>query len=227
MNDSISDQFNRIGYVHFEQVIPLADMQTVRDIGLAMKSEILDGNLLEKPKDFGAPVYSRSIDMSSKLNDKLTGLCASPWLIKIAKTILNKESIYLFNDQIVIKMPMEDFLFPAHADNWFGPDPQAAETGKFRTITCCWVLDDMTEFNGPISIIDSETNEWVTPMAKAGDLLIWDGNTMHKSNINTSENPRCVWLQIFATHDISHMRNVNDRPYVAPVDFTRFHSVKI
>ena len=227
MYNEITEQFDRTGYTHFKKVIPETDVKTVRNIGLSMKNTILEDNLLEKPKSFGAPVYSRSIDMSSRLDDTLVSLYTSPWLVKIAKLLLGQETIYLFNDQIVIKLPNEDFLFPEHTDNWFGPDPAGALAGTFKSITCCWVLDDMTEFNGPVSILNKETNEWITPMAEAGDMLVWNGNTPHKSGINMSGSPRCVWLQIYSTSNIAEMKNVNASPYIAPIDFTRFHSIKL
>lgn len=226
MNDMV-EQFSKTGYAHYKQVIPMHSVKLVRDIGLSMKQHILDSDLLENPKNFGAPVYSRSIDMASRLNETLETMYASEWMVNIAKSLLNQDTIYLFNDQFVVKLPNEDFAFPAHTDNWFGPNPSAAEQGLYKTITCCWVLDDMTENNGPISILTNDTHEWITPLAATGDMLVWDGNTPHKSTLNTSENPRCVWLQIYASKNIAEMKNVNPHHPISSVDFSRFHSIKL
>ena len=44
----------------------------------------------------------------------------------------------------------EDFEFPIHTDNDLGPNPNGAKMGLFKTITCCWVLDDFTNENAEI-----------------------------------------------------------------------------
>jgi ectoine hydroxylase-related dioxygenase (phytanoyl-CoA dioxygenase family) len=124
-------------------------------------------------------------------------------------------------------MPYEDFSFIVHTDNTYGPDPQAAINGTFRTITCAWVVTDFTENNGPISILNKQTNQWDTPLAQAGDLIVWDGNTLHQSGKNESNNPRVAWVLVYSTHNLSQMKNVNDFDDMSTVDFTRFHTLKV
>ena len=121
----------------------------------------------------------------------------------IATELLETDEIYLFNDQIVIKLPNEDFKFEKHTDNQYGPYNDLAEEGVFKTITSAWILDDFTIDNGPVSILNKQTNEWDIPLPKKGDMVIWDGNTLHESSINQSNKERAVWLCVYSTHDLT------------------------
>lgn len=220
-------ELNTKGYLWFKQLIPTDDLITAGKVSLSLKENLINNGLLGTPKNTGGPIYHRTIDMSGTLSEELYKMYTSGWMVDLAKKILNQDYIYAFNDQVVVKLANEDFLFPEHTDNFFGPDPEEAKRGAFRTITCCWVLTDFTELNGPISILDKENNSWITPLAKSGDMLVWDGNTPHKSSLNLSSDARCVWLQIYATHDIANRPNVNTNSLVSKVDFTRFYSIRL
>ena len=56
-----------------------------------------------------------------------------PFGFEIASKFLGSKP-YLFNDQVVVKLPNSGFVFEEHADNWYGPDPDGALEGKFKTI---------------------------------------------------------------------------------------------
>jgi ectoine hydroxylase-related dioxygenase (phytanoyl-CoA dioxygenase family) len=222
-----SELLNLQGYVIYKNIIPNDFLEKVKKSSIILKENILQNNLLETPKEYGTPKFCRHLDMASKFDPELYELYTSNLMLSIAKDLLKKDSIYLFNDQLVVKMPHEEFSFVAHTDNTYGPDPQAAINGNFRTITCAWVITDLTENNGPISILNKQTNQWDTPLAKAGDLIVWDGNTTHQSGKNESDNPRIIWVLVYSTHNLSQIKNVNDLGDMNTVDFTRFHTIKV
>ena len=133
----------------------------------------------------------------------------SDFMYDIATELLETDEIYLFNDQIVIKLPNEDLKFEKHTDNSWGPYNELALEGVFKTITCAWILDDFTIDNGPVSILNKQTNEWDIPLPKKGDMVIWDGNTLHESSINQSNKERAVWLCVYSTHDLTSIKPFN------------------
>lgn len=202
-------EFIEKGYIIIPNSIPAADVNKCRDICLSVKNSIIDNNLLGTKKTFGNTTYWRGIDVASFLEDNLYLYYTSDFMYNIASQLLETDIIYLFNDQIVAKLPNEDFKFTEHTDNELGPNPELAKSGKFKTITCAWVLDDFTIDNGPVSILNKQTNEWDTPLPKKGDIIVWDGNTLHKSSINTTNKERVVWLCVYSTHNLLEIESTN------------------
>lgn len=196
------NQFREDGYVILENIIPLKYLQAARKVTLELKQYLIDNGLIGTEKEFGAPFYWSGIDMAGMLSNELYEMYTSGFMYDIASMYLEADP-YLFNDQIVVKMPDEDFEFSPHYDNQYGPDPEGALNGTFKTITCAWILDDFTELNGPISLQNKNTEKWVTPLPKAGDIMIWDGNVIHKSGINRDINSRRIWLNVYSTVNMS------------------------
>jgi hypothetical protein len=194
-------EFDIIGYLHLKNIIPTDYLSSACEITLDLKNKIINENLLGTKKDFGIEQYWRGLDMASKLNENLYKLYTSEFMYNIVKQLLG-DTIYLFNDQIVVKLPNEDFEFDVHTDNMRGPNPKEAALGNFKTITCCWVLDDFTNDNGCIEILNKKTKQWDKPLASAGDIIIWDGNSYHKSYKNKTDKPRRVYLMVYSTHDM-------------------------
>ena len=58
---------------------------------------------------------------------------------------------FLFNDQIVVKEPHEEFDFEPHRDNQYGPYPND-ET--LLTINCMLVLDNFTNEKATVNVVD-------------------------------------------------------------------------
>ena len=149
------------------------------------------------------------ISVASFLSPELFRYYTSDFMYDIASQLLETETPYLFNDQIVIKLPNENFKFEKHTDNGYGPYNELALQGAFKTITCAWILDDFTEENGPVSILNKKTNQWDIPLPKKGDMVIWDGNTLHESSINNTNKERAVWLCVYSTHDLTSIKPFN------------------
>ena len=199
--------FNKQGYIVLPQIIPDNDVNKCKDICLSIKHSILNNNLLDTIKNFGFQNYWRGVDMASFLSTDLFKYYTSDFMYDIAKELLGTETIHLFNDQIVVKLPNEDFEFEEHADNQYGPNYELAKQNGFKTITCAWILDDFTYENGPVSILNKETNQWDTPLPKRGDIVVWDGNTLHKSSLNKSNKERVVWVCVYSTHDLKTIKS--------------------
>lgn len=198
-------KFKSEGYIIIPNCIPNQDVDKCRDICLSIKNSVIDNNLLGTKKKFGNITYWKGIDVASILHSDLYLYYTSDFMYNIAKELLETNTIFLFNDQIVAKLPNEDFQFEEHTDNELGPSPELAKSGGFKTITCGWVLDDFTPENGPVSILNKQTNQWDTPLPKKGDIIVWDGNTLHKSSINRSNKERVVWLCVYSTHNLTEL----------------------
>jgi ectoine hydroxylase-related dioxygenase (phytanoyl-CoA dioxygenase family) len=197
------NSFKENGYIVIENFLDIEDVQKIKDICLSIKRNIIDNDLLGKPKSFGFETYWRGVDMASTQSTTLFEYYTSKKMYDMASQLLETKDIHIFNDQIVIKLPKEDFAFSEHTDNQYGPNNEKAKMGVFKTITCCLVLDDFTLENGPVSILNNRTRNWDTPLPKKGDLVVWNGNTFHKSNNNESESERSVWLCVYSTTDLT------------------------
>ena len=210
--------FKECGYIVIEDFISLNQSEELKNTCYSIKKEIVEKKLEGTPKPFGFEKYWKGLDMASTQAPKLYEFYTSRKMYNVAKLFLETKDVYLFNDQIVVKLPKEDFSFAEHTDNQFGPSNQMALNGDFKTITCCIILDDFTESNGPISILNKKTNRWDRPLPKKASMMIWDGNTLHKSDINKSDTERCVWLCIYSTMDLTT---------ISPEIYSKFYNQKL
>lgn len=179
-------------YKVFEQVIPQETLVYLQDWTLFTKEicEFYRG----KPKANGSGVYWQGLDMASQCpltteqqNKKLFEVYTSQWMYDLVSQHIPKP--YLFNDQIVVKLPNEQFNFSPHRDNQFGPLPDDA---NLVTQNFTLVLDDFTQENGALQVW--ENKQWHTLLPKAGDIVMIEGNTIHKSAANNSDKPRRVYI---------------------------------
>lgn len=212
------EKFNNKGYVLYENFIPHETLKRARELTLSIKKEIIEKDLLGTKKNYGVNFYWRGIDMASIKSDELYKMYTSDFMFNVVKDLLETDEIYLFNDQITTKLPNEDFVFQKHTDNELGPNNQMALRNEFRTITCCWVLDDFNENNGPINVFDNENKTWVRPLPKAGDMLVWDGNTPHYSDKNTTDLPRSAWVLVYSNRDLTKI------PSDKGTDYSKFYN---
>ena len=149
---------------------------------------IVSNNGKEKP--LGSLKYWKGLDMASEdsnmsLFDKdyLKMVSTSEIYSRIAFEFL--DDVYLFNDQLVTKMPKEDFDFEPHQDGAFNIGPE------FDNLTIMIILDDFTKENGTIECYDKD---WKTLYPKSGDIIILNGTTLHRSSKNKSELPRSTYI---------------------------------
>lgn len=190
------DRFNKEGYIHLKNVIPndLLSFTRLRAIKLKQDFDHKTG----WPRHNGSGRFWGGLELASTLDPNLWKAYTSDVMYYIASKFLSTEP-YLFNDQVVVKLPNSGFVFEEHADNWFGPDPDGALEGKFKTINCSWILTNMTPETGPLSCLNKLTNEWEDIPANAGDIVIIEGNTLHKSGENKTNNPRALYACVYSS----------------------------
>lgn len=197
------NEFKQKGYTHLKKVIAkdVVDEVRFRAIQLSKKYKPLFG----KPRHNGSGQFWKGFELASTLDPNLWKFYTAPFMLDIAKKYLEIDTPYLFNDQIVVKFPEEDFYFGEHSDNQLGPDPEGALKGDFKTINCCWVLTNMNEDNGCLFIQNKPI------IAEAGDIIIIEGNTLHKSEHNTSDKIRALYACVYSSHAIG--KNFNKGYY--------------
>ncbi len=194
--------FQKQGYIHLKSVIPESLLAHTRylAISLAKQYRPFEGQSREN----GSGVFWKGLEMASTLQPLLLESYTHKDMFNIAKTYLEVKEPYLFNDQVVVKLPGDKFHFEPHFDNQFGPDVEGALKGKFKTINCCQILTNMPEETGPLSCLNQQTQQYDLLPAKAGDIVIIDGNTLHASTENKSDKIRALYACVYSTHPIGN-----------------------
>lgn len=191
----------------------MIDVKKFKEQGYILIPNCITDTIIKDCKDICLSIrnstQNKIISVASFLSPELFKYYTSDFMYDIATELLETDVIHLFNDQIVVKLPNENFKFEIHSDNAYGPHNDLALKGVFKTITCAWILDDFTEENGPVSILNKQTNEWDIPLPKKGDMIIWDGDTLHHSSINNSNKERAVWLCVYSTQDLTSIKPYN------------------
>jgi len=187
------DKFNKEGYIHLKNVIPNDLLSFTRLRAIKLKQDFDHKTGL--PRHNGSGTFWGGLELASTLDPNLWKAYTSDFMYYIASKFLNTEP-YLFNDQVVVKLPNSGFKFEPHYDNQFGPDPEGALRGDFKTINCSWILTNMNEDNGCLYIDDKPI------IAKAGDIVIIDGNTTHYSGENKTNGTRVLYACVYASKSL-------------------------
>jgi len=189
--------FKKQGYIHLKDVIPTKQLKIARREAINLKRDKISE--LGKPKSYGTGKWWRGIEMASRESEELFMCYIHPFMQQIVPVFMETTDIWLFNDQAVVKLPNEEFAFPEHFDNQYGPDPEGALNGDFKTINFMWVLTNMPKESGALEIQNQETGEYELIEAKAGDIIAIEGNVYHRSNHNTTDKPRALYACVFST----------------------------
>jgi len=157
---------------------------------------------LGQTKENGTGFYWGGIDMASSLpiandqeNAKLFSIYTSTFMYDLITKYIIKP--YLFNDQIVVKNKDINMPFEPHYDNQHGPFP---DDKSLLTINCMLVLDDFTDENGTIEVLDN--GKWIKLYPKTGDIVLIEGNCLHRSSPNTTDQPRRAYLCVYSNKPI-------------------------
>ena len=175
------------GYKILRNVIPSTYLDVARRETLRLKIWLLENDLIGTRSELGTGTYWRGIETAGRLSRPLKMMFESKFMLELVKEELG-DTFYMYNDQVVVKMPKEEFAFEPHRDSQYGQDP----TGNFKTINFTWILDDQKD----IRLLDKK--KWVQPELKAGDILVFDGNTIHCSGHNYSDKPRRNWCCVYS-----------------------------
>lgn len=184
------------GYLHLKQVIPPDIVAEVRYRLIDLKNKYLDK--VGQPRHNGSGTFWEGLELASTFDPNLWKYYTANFMFNIVKSII--PTPYLFNDQAVVKLPKSDLKFEAHYDNQFGPDPEGALRGDFKTINCSWILTNMNEANGCLYIDDKPI------IANAGDIVIIDGNKIHYSGINKTNGIRVLYACCYSSKPIGNFQ---------------------
>ena len=186
--------YSTTGWVHIENYIPKEDIPVIREICIKARKVHSEQN----PDDF------KGVQCAAKIYPELWRYYTSEYMFNLAKSLLNTDPIFIFNDQIVVKLPNDKFAFGPHYDNKFR-DPDGIET-----VNCCLILDDFTEHNGSLSIKNKDNKKWINIFPKAGDIVAIDGDTVHASSENLTNEPRCLYACVYASQKIKFNKFYTD-----------------
>ena len=175
------------GYKVLKNVIPSTYLNIAQKETLRLKTWLLDKNLLGTRSELGTGTYWRGLETAGRLSRPLKQMYESSFMLELARKELG-DTFYMYNDQVVVKMPKEQFAFEPHRDNQYGQDP----TGHFKTLNFTWILDDQKD----IRVLEGKS--WLQPELEAGDILILDGNQIHCSGYNNSDKPRRNWCCVYS-----------------------------
>ena len=193
--------FDKQGYFLIKDIIPSVILSPTRRYSINLKRDKVSE--LGKPREHGTGTYWRGIEMESKINEDLLFSYIHPFMQQIVPVFLNTKEIYLFNDQVVVKLPNEEFSFPEHFDNQYGPDPDGALNGDFQTINFMWALTNVPKESGALEIKNKETSNWDLVEAEAGDIIAIDGNTYHRSGHNQTDKIRAMYACVYSTKQMN------------------------
>jgi ectoine hydroxylase-related dioxygenase (phytanoyl-CoA dioxygenase family) len=140
-------------------------------------------------------------------------------MAEIARAALG-ETVYLFNEQFVVKAAERGMKFGWHQDSGF-------IAYAHRPYLTCWIaLDDVTEANGTVRllpysragtrdvvehVLDEETNDMVgyfgddpgdAVIVPAGSIACFSSTLFHRSGPNTTDRMRRVYVAQYSTEPI-------------------------
>jgi ectoine hydroxylase-related dioxygenase (phytanoyl-CoA dioxygenase family) len=144
---------------------------------------------------------------------------ASDLMVQIAQAALG-DTVYLFNEQYVVKAAERGMQFSWHQDSGFIDHPH-------RPYLTCWIaLDDMTEANGTVYLLpysraatrdvveharDAESNDLVgyagedpgdPVIVPAGSIACFSSTLFHRSGANTTDRVRRVFVAQYSAEPI-------------------------
>jgi ectoine hydroxylase-related dioxygenase (phytanoyl-CoA dioxygenase family) len=117
----------------------------------------------------------------------------------ITKDLFQNENVYLLNEQYLIKPPNnsnnhhQKDVFAIHQDSQHLP----MKLREIPLISCWLAIDDITEINGGLVMIDLESNKETLMKINKGDVIFINGNTFHYSKSNNSKKFRRAFMPQF------------------------------
>ena len=177
------------GWVHIKNVIPQNLIDIVTEVSQKCKQIAI--NNANTPAPYGSRFYWQGLGCASKYEPRLLECYKSEVNRRIAIELLQTENIYLFNDQIVLKLPKEDFEFVEHYDNQYSSN----QDNRIHTVNLSWILDDFTDDNGTLNI----SGQKIYP--KKGDIVAIRGDTIHSSKSNISDKSRLLYAFVFTAEE--------------------------
>jgi ectoine hydroxylase-related dioxygenase (phytanoyl-CoA dioxygenase family) len=145
------------------------------------------------------------------------------------------DTVYLFNEQYVVKAAERGMAFGWHQDSGFVPYPHP----PYLT---CWIpLDDVTDANGTIDLLpyaragtrhavahrrDEQTNDLIgytgddpgePVIVPAGSLVCFSSTLFHRAGPNTTSRPRRAYVAQYSAEPILNQARSGPRHLAEPV----------
>jgi hypothetical protein len=186
------------GWALIKNIIPLKVISEIREKGIYLRNWV--DERLGQPSKYGSPTYWRGLGCAGMYDEYLMKFYKSDLMFQVASELLDTEEIWLFNDQIVIKLPKDNFGFEPHYDNQFGGENKSK---LIHTVNIGVVLDDYDDQNGTLEMFNELDQKWIKIYPKKGDLVAINGNTLHKSSPNMSDNARGLYACVYSEKQIN------------------------
>ena len=182
--------YKKHGWVHLQKKISEDAVHELQTRSIKLRKWVNDK--IGQPCKYGGDTHWKGVGCAGMYDTYLLDFYKSNLMIDIAKKLLNTEDVWLYNDQVVVKLPNDNFGFEEHTDNSIG--------GNFNeggnTINMSVILTDFTDENGTLQLRDTK----IYP--KAGDIVVIHGDTPHQSNPNKSDKPRCLYACVYSDKQI-------------------------
>ena len=213
-------QFHEEGFFILERALPAADLRTLRgecQRFIDERDREMDRlgvdklDLDRRGSRYFVHSYGKSPAMERFLSSDL--------MVQIAQATLG-HTVYLFNEQYVVKAAEQGMPFSWHQDSGFIDYPH-------RPYLTCWIaLDDMTEANGTVYLLpysragtrdvvkharDEESNDLVgyfghdsgdPVIVPAGSITCFSTTLFHRSGSNTTDRMRRVYVAQYSAEPI-------------------------
>jgi len=208
------------GYFVVEGVLPPTDLEMLRSECQRLVDE-RNGEMTRLGVDMldlchrGRRYFVHAYDKSPAVRRFLF----SDLIAQTAQAALG-DTIYLFNEQYVVKAAERGMAFGWHQDSGFIPYPHP----PYLT---CWIpLDDVTEANGTVYLLpypragtrdvvehrrDEKTHDMIgyfgddpgdPVVVPAGSIICFSSNLLHRGGPNTTHHPRRVYVAQYSAQPI-------------------------
>jgi hypothetical protein len=228
-------RFAEDGFFLLEHALPASDLELLReecDRAIAARDREMDrlGVDVLDLDHRGRRYFVQSYDRSPALR----GFLRSPLMTGIAREALG-DTVYLFNEQYVVKAAERGMTFGWHQDSGFIPYPH-------RPYLTCWIpLDDVSEANGTVHLLpyaragtravvehvrDERSNDMVGYFGDdpgdpvdlpAGGMACFSSTLFHRSGANTTQHMRRVYVAQYSAEPILDAEGAGPRHLAVPL----------
>jgi ectoine hydroxylase-related dioxygenase (phytanoyl-CoA dioxygenase family) len=213
-------RFASDGFFILDRVVPARDLELLRGECRRLVEE-RDDEMRRLGTDMldldhrGRRYFLHAYDTSPRVRRFLF----SDLMTQVARTALG-DTVYLFNEQYVVKAAERGMRFGWHQDSGFIDYPH-------RPYLTCWItLDDVSEANGTVNLLpyaragtrevvahvrDEETNDMIgysgadpgdPVVVPAGSIVGFSSTVLHRSGPNTTEHMRRVYVAQYSAEPI-------------------------
>ena len=236
-----AQQFRDEGYFLLESVLPPADLEALRiecqrfidERDAEMDRLGVDTiDLDHRGQRYFVHAWGKSPAVERFLRSEL--------MLQIAQAALG-DTVYLFNEQYVVKAAERGMKFGWHQDSGFIPYAH-------RPYLTCWItLDDVTEANGTVYLLpysragarevvehvrEEETNDLVgyfgddpgdPVLVPAGSIACFSSTVFHRSGPNTTDRMRRIYLAQYSSEPILNEDGTAPRHLAEPLHGAHAH----